>query len=176
MPHAWLWRLSVSYLVLRTAGALSTSRLVSPPRLETLEVAQQGAVVRVPGFLSPAQICELHAAAATVRESKGAVDVTRRQGAPTGSWHTVFLNERLLELQPSLHARLFDAARGADSTRHGGRLLDDERHPLRLRVAEYHRVTPGGGIPMAKHHDYGSLYTLDLMLSDSSEYEVIGPT
>ena len=37
---------------------------------------------------------------------------------------------------------------------------------LSFRVAELHRVQPGGGLRKANHIDHGSLITLDLMLSE----------
>ena len=144
----------------------SGSRLASHPRLETLERAQASSVFRIPKFLSAEEMTQLHEAAATVRQDVGEQDLHNRQGAPVGSWHTVFLNNRLAELLPNLHDKLFAAAREADAETGG--LLDSERHELSLRVAEYHAVTEAGGIPMHKHHDFGSLLTLDVMLSDPS--------
>ena len=54
----------------------------------------------------------------------GEQDLHNRQGAPVGSWHTVFLNNRLAELLPNLHDKLFaagraDAETGACSIRSG---------------------------------------------------------
>ena len=42
---------------------------------------------------------------------------------------------------------------------------------ISLRSAEYHTVLAEGGLPMHAHADYGSLVTMDLMLSDTSEFE-----
>ena len=53
----------------------------------------------------------------------------------------------------------------------GWGLLDDRRAQLNLRVAEYHVVEEQGGLPIPKHIDYGSLMTLDIMLSHTSEFE-----
>ena len=144
---------------------LATPRLATVPRLVNIAVAQQSNVVRIPAFLSDDEIQSIHDAADTVGKNVETHDLHRRQGAPEGSWFTVFLNHRLQELLPDIHTRMMDAARAADAG--SWQVLDEERFELNLRCAEYHSVLPGGGIPMAKHHDYGSLLTLDIMLSDS---------
>ena len=141
----------------------------SPPRLEPLVKAQRSSVTRVPQFISEDEIHALQNAAAVVEADAGRQDLHKRQGAPIGSWSTVFLNHRLAELLPDLHERLFAAARLADATSDAPLL--DERHELTFRCAEYHSVTSGGGIPMSKHHDFGSLLTLDLMLSGPEDFE-----
>ena len=161
-----------SMLLLLTAlqSVSFSSRLVAPPRLINLADAQNTPVVRVPGFLQPDEIEALSAAAAQVAASAGEQDIHKRQGAPEGSWSTVFFNHQLVELLPEIHERLFAAAREADAEH--WRLLDDERHELAMRCVEYHSVTKGGGIPMDKHHDFGSLLTLDVMLSEPDvDYE-----
>jgi len=140
------------------------SRLFEKPRLVGLEAAQQTNVVHIPKFLSSEEIDELHTTAAGVAtRGEGEQDIHRRQGCAEGSWLTVFLNQRLAEQLPHIHSRLVGTAHEADAANWG--LLDDRRHDLAFRVAEYHTVRPGGGIPMDKHHDFGSLLTLDLMLS-----------
>ena len=140
------------------------SRLIRQPRLDSVMEAQRTAVVRVPGFLDEEAIHRVDAVAALVAASAGEQDIHRRQGAPAGSWSTVFINAQLSTLLPTLHDALFAAARQADTQT--WKLLDEERSDLAFRCVEYHAVTPGGGIPMAKHHDWGSLLTLDVMLSD----------
>ena len=148
-----------------TAIATTRSRLFSPPRLETLADAQATAVIRIPKFLSTADIDELHQTAADVAANtdNGALDLHRRQGCAENTWFTVFLNHRLKELLPQLHDALFDAARHADGDEWS---VLDNRHELAMRCVEYHSVSVGGGIPMDKHHDFGSLLTLDVMLSE----------
>lgn len=140
------------------------SRLAAVPRLVPIVEAQRSSVVRVKGFLSEEDIQRIHKTASLVAETTETHDLHRRQGAPQGSWMTVFLNHRLELLLPDIHERMMEAAIEAD--REHWQLLDASRHELNLRVSEYHRVLPSGGIPMAKHHDYGSLLTMDLMLSE----------
>lgn len=161
-------------LLASCASASSTAalqnRLIAPPRLEALPDAQRSVVARVPRFLSDNEIVDIHLAVERVGQRLGSQDIHKRQGAPEGSWSTVFMNHHLLELLPSLHQRLLEAA--CDSDAANWRLLDDHRHELAFRCVEYHSVSVGGGIPMRKHHDFGSLLTLDVMLSDpSSDFE-----
>jgi len=53
----------------------------------------------------------------------------------------------------------------------GWGLLDAQRAQLNLRVAEYHVIEEEGGLPIPKHMDYGSLMTLDILLSPTSQFE-----
>ena len=150
---------------------LLSSRWLTPPRLVEEAVAQRTSVVRLPQFLSEAGIERLFAAAEVVchdLEQAGHVgrhDLAYRQSSPKQTWTTVFLNHRLAELLPEMHERLFYAARQVDA-HEGWELLGPGRHPLNFRVAELHTVQPGGVLPSPTHYDYGSLMTLDLMLSN----------
>ena len=94
---------------------------------------------------------------------------------------TVHINHHLAEMMPALHDRLLRAAREADRDHWRGAadadrpdvgVLDD-RAMVALRSAEYHDVRgkAESALPMHLHGDYGSLVTIDLMLSHSSEYE-----
>jgi len=71
---------------------------------------------------------------------------------------------------PALWARMLDAMRAADAD-HFGVLEETTRHKLHLRSAEYHEVLPTGALPTPKHLDYGSLVTIDLMLSSTGDFE-----
>jgi len=142
------------------------SRLFAQPRLESLLEAQRSSVVRIPQFLSTSEIERIHEAASETASIEGQQDIHKRQGAPEGTWSTVFFNHHLAALLPELHQRLLDTARTTDAA--AWKLLDDERHSLNFRCVEYHVVSEGGGIPMPKHHDFGSLLTMDVMLSDPS--------
>ena len=88
----------------------------------------------------------------------------RANGLEPGSWRTVYMNHRLADLVPEVHAKLHSAVREVDA-RHWQIIDEPNRRSLNLRVAEYHTVLPSGGLPMHKHHDRGSLVTMDLMLS-----------
>lgn len=47
----------------------------------------------------------------------------------------------------------------------------EDREMLSIRSAEYHTVLAEGVVAMAPHADYGSLVTIDLMLSDTDAFE-----
>ena len=150
--------------------AFAASRLsdrVYNPRLPTTTEAQRTRVVRIPRFASDEDIDAVHAAAAAIRDA-GAKEVVRSNGLKSGSWRTIFFNHQLALQLPQLHTRLLAAAHEADAANWG--LLDSGRHGVALRCAEYHSVREAGGLPMANHNDYGSLITMDLMLSPSGDY------
>ena len=153
-----------------------TQRAESPWLISEAD-AQRTAVRRLPRFLSDADIESIHAAAVTARAAAAAagfkVSATYERQVREGG-RTVWLNHRVLELLPDLHARMVEAARAADRELWGGVL--DDRVALNLRSSEYHVVVHDAedserNIPMPVHADYGSLVTINLMLSDRSEYE-----
>jgi len=139
-----------------------------------VEKARRSSVHRIPEFLSRSEIEALKSAAETVSTElklagkPGVHDLAYRQATAKGTWSTVFINHRLREMLPELHDRLFSAARETDVAHSWGLLHDDnaEGPSLNFRVAELHRVQPGGGLRKANHIDHGSLITLDLMLSE----------
>lgn len=137
---------------------------LAAPRLVSEVDAQQTQVVRLPGFLNVAEQQELHKAAARVHAEAGA-----HFGLAEGNWRTTFFNQRLPALLPDLWERLVLAMRRADAEH--WQVLDEQREMLSLRSAEYHVILPTGGLPIEKHLDYGSLITIDLMLSSTSDFE-----
>jgi hypothetical protein len=153
---------------------LATSPWLKPPQLVPEEQAQLSSVHRIPEFLSRSDIEALKSAAETVSAKlkqagkPGVHDLAHRQATAKGTWSTVFINHHLREMLPDLHDRLFSAAREADAAHAWGLFREGEAEgaPLSFRVAELHRVQPGGGLRKANHIDYGSLITLDLMLSE----------
>ena len=137
-------------------------------------LAQRTAVVRFPKFADDDMIAKIHAAASVVRAEKG--DVKRSNSltgsAKEGSWSTVYLNSQLAQRLPDLRAKLEAAAREADQAQWGVMdALQLEDGELAMRCAEYHTVVETGGLPIPKHYDAGSLWTMDLMLSDTSEFD-----
>lgn len=140
-------------------------RLAAPTGLVPAGEAQLLRVAHLPKFLSEAEQAELRAAALEVRAqtmpaSAHTAGIRREDG-----WHTTFFNQRLEELLPDLHARVREAMLRVDR-QHWGIVDRAPRHSLNNRVAELHTVTAGGGIHRDDHWDYGSLLTLDMMLSD----------
>ena len=137
------------------------------PRLARTEDAQRTRVVRLPRFLTDDEISHLNAVAALLRDEVG--EVQRSNGLEEGSWRTVFFNHRLRERVPWLHEKLLHAALAVDADHWG--LIDAQREPLAIRVAEHHTILRSGGLPINNHHDYGSLITMDILLCDTSEFE-----
>lgn len=154
----------------------SLASRVEAPRLVSEADAQRTAVKRLPRFLSEADIADVHAAAATARasaEAAGFVASATYERQVREGGRTVWLNHRLRELLPELHSRMMAAAVAADRELWGGVL--DDRAALALRSSEYHRVEHSAAaeenIPMPTHADHGSLVTIDLLLSDASDFE-----
>lgn len=158
---------TVGLLVERPPPRVGLLERMTSPRLVNPADGQHTQVIRWASFLSDVEIDALHAAAASVRASSG--EVSRDNGLREASWLTVFLNHRLRHLLPQFHAKLFAAARETDANHWG--LLDASRHALNLRCAEYHTVLEQGGLPMTNHIDQGSLITMDIMLSDTADFE-----
>ena len=155
--------------------------LLLTPSLVDFDAARNSAVKRLPGFLTQADIDQLRQTAATVRDLQGThASVATRDRQLREGGRTVHMNHHLRLLMPELHDRMLNAARaadaelwcGADASRPGLGVLQD-RAMVELRSAEYHDVrgVSEGALPMHLHGDHGSLVTVDLMLSDSSEFE-----
>jgi hypothetical protein len=156
---------------------MSVMQKMEAPRLVSEADAQRTVVRRMPGFLSEADLESIHLAAETCRAAAASagfkVSSTYERQVREGG-RTVWLNHRVLELLPELHARMMGAAQAASRELWGGVL--DDRIALHLRSSEYHTVIhdaedSGRNIPMPVHADYGSLVTINLMLSDRSEYQ-----
>ena len=156
---------------------MSVTQKMEAPRLVSEADAQRTVVRHLPGFLSEADLESIHVAAETCRAAAAAagfkVSSTYERQVREGG-RTVWLNHRVLELLPELHARMMGAAQAASRELWGGVL--DDRIALHLRSSEFHTVIhdaedSGRNIPMPVHADYGSLVTINLMLSDRSEYQ-----
>ena len=93
----------------REAGLLER---VQQPRLVDASVAQHTPVVRLEGLVGEREISRLHEAAAVVRAEVG--ETERTNGLEPGSWRTVYLNHRIAQLVPEVHAKLHSAAREVD--------------------------------------------------------------
>ena len=65
--------------------------------------------------------------------------------------------------------RLMDLAREVDA-KHWN-VMNRATRPVVPRCVEYHTVEPGGSLPYPTHYDAGSLVTIDLMLSNTSDFE-----
>ena len=154
-------------VLLATSCAAAVTRSLSSyvaPNLPSVASAQRTNVRRFANFLDEQDIESIHAAAATVNAVNR---VSRSHGLKDDSWRTAYFNHRLAELLPSLYNRLRAAAQEADADAD----WDVLSAALGMRCAEYHTVHTSGGLPKQTHYDAGSLITMDLMLSHTSDFE-----
>jgi len=86
-----------------------------------------------------------------------------------GTWKTTYLqtDHSFQQKFPILFKRLVDVARVADKE-NGWNILQE---PIHARVIELHTLEPGAGLPEKKHHDFGSLVTVDVMCSERSSFK-----
>eukprot|EP00930_Biecheleria_cincta_P032871 TRINITY_DN22776_c0_g2_i1.p1 TRINITY_DN22776_c0_g2~~TRINITY_DN22776_c0_g2_i1.p1 ORF type:complete len:488 (+),score=34.47 TRINITY_DN22776_c0_g2_i1:141-1604(+) len=128
-------------------------------------------VVRLPGLLSDHEINKLLAAAQADTDRRIG---TYRRVIPNGPWSTWYLHTGgwLQATFPALCTRLAQAVAAADNE-HWGLLANAPcaktlGQPV-VRTAELHTVEGGGGLPFPDHHDYGSMWTLDIMLAEPGQ-------
>lgn len=122
--------------------------------------AQLTSAIRVPKVLTSDDIVELRKFSASGtfgREDRGA------------EWwvHHLHTNGQFQRMMSHIRDKLIEAARLVDSQHWG--LLDD--NDISVRVAEFHRMGTRGTLGDSRHYDQDSIITIDVMLSDSSEYE-----
>lgn len=133
--------------------------------------AQRTRAVRCAGFLSAAEILDVHAAARELRPT-----AAKKLGSiqPSGpfAWQTLFLqsaqgfDERLAWLTAKLKALA-----AATSRSEGWGIIEEfEPSEVNLRVVEYHEYTAGGKLLDPEHCDHGSLVTIDVMLADHESF------
>jgi hypothetical protein len=148
-----------------------------PLHLLSVADAQATKVVRLPGLLDDdemAALRELAEAAALadpgcVSDRSGwSTDADRGDAPPV--WTVVFLQAecRLQTLLPALTRKLYAAVRAADGAHWN--VTRGVEH-VSIRCAEYHTMRVGGGLADPEHYDYGSLLTLDVMLSDEASFD-----
>ncbi|KAL1508824.1 hypothetical protein AB1Y20_004919 [Prymnesium parvum] len=170
LPAARLWRGAVGRRLaawaarrsVRAALAACRRREGDPlgARLPSVGLAQRSSVCRVKQLLTPAEIAEV------VR--LGARMAWHRPN-PNGSRQTCYLNANhaFATQLPRVRHKLVEAARRVDRAEWG--LLDGRA--VRPRCVEYHRLSRGKDVLYATHHDFGSLVTIDVMLSASGDFD-----
>ena len=136
--------------------------------------AQPTHVVHVRRFLSDVEIEAGHAKHSELKPQLGSAGRNANNQAASyrnGAWETSYLSTDGLfaKTMPELRQRLISLAQTVDAQ--NWKLLDRATDPILPRCVEYHTVEPGGSLPFVHHYDAGSLLTVDVMLSDSSEYE-----
>jgi hypothetical protein len=160
--------------------------------LQSMEEAHSSNVVSIPGLLSADELSTLIEVCEKIRSEIGTV----KRGANFGTsaqievaaWQTVYLNTNnlLKKYAPELYHKFADTLRREDAAEWGlfartkcsdtcaaststNSTIDESiSDSINVRVAEFHTVLPGGGLADPSHYDWGSLLTLDIMLSDPS--------
>jgi hypothetical protein len=132
--------------------------------------AQCTEAVRVEKVFSPKDIRKLLKAHAIVREDCGVV--LKKHGEGAQNWSTTFLHtDGIFGAKfPKLRQKILDTAAAVDAAQGWG-LLSSAPAPPALRCVELHTVGPGGALPEQKHYDHGSLVTVDIMLSPTTDFE-----
>ena len=92
----------------------------------------------------------------------------RHRGEAQGLEDDVPVERRPCARAARAQAKLIAAARDVDARERWNLLSTRDHVP---RVVEYHVVEPGGSLPHVDHYDAGSLVTIDVMLSDASDFE-----
>ena len=91
------------------------------------------------------------------------------------AWVTTYCHTHHLFQQrfPDLFTRLRQIALDTDDENWGIRKACEggDCGAVRARVIEVHEAGPGAGLNADKHYDSGSIVTLDVLLSDASEFE-----
>lgn len=136
--------------------------------------AQKTNVVRIPGFLTASEVHEIHELYAELKPRLGSAGRTTSNQAAAyrqGKWETAYLSTDGLfaKCMPELRARLIEKAARVDADH--WQLLPRAVAPVVPRCVEYHTVEAGGSLPFLTHYDAGSLVTIDVMLSDSRDFE-----
>jgi len=128
------------------------------------DFARASQVVRLRQLLTPSEIEAVHTLAASM-------EVHTVNASGKGNWQTTYLSHhgRFAAALPALQAKLVDAARRVDDEA-GWSLLRGVK-TLGIRLAEYHRVGVQGGLPWIHHRDWGSLITIDVMLSPRANFD-----
>ena len=87
-----------------------------------------------------------------------------------GPWDTTYLHTdgNFNQHLPRLKKKRLDAVKAADAKEFN--ILEGKEH-VAVRVVEHHQVRKGGGLEQRQHIDYGSLLTLDVMLSDLGDFQ-----
>ena len=155
-------------MVFVAAAAAAALGLLLPRKPPAAEIAQATSVVRIPGFLDDTDTNAVLKLGQRVSDEVGEVESGNLAKA-SGAWRTTYLNHRLSTELPDLLAKIVEAARAAD-TQQGWNVLRADTSSINLRCAELHQVLRSGGLPKKQHHDVGSLITIDIMLSSSTEF------
>ena len=159
------------YLYLRKSSTEEPEQLVEAPRPE---VAQRTKAVRFNAALSNMEVSAILAAATKARDAGNS---TLHRTLDGGEYRTTWLQGTPLANEAVVRKKLIGLMERADREEGWGLLSSSKNY--HVRVVEFHeyeckRSNNGGvttGAPDPKHYDAGSLVTLDLMLSPTSEFK-----
>ena len=91
-------------------------------------------------------------------------------GKHDGRWETQYLhtNNQFQRECPGVFAKIVRGMRAAEAAEPTMQRMVTSlpEADVGCRCIEYHEVREGGGLPDPRHHDIGSLLTVDVMLSD----------
>lgn len=81
-------------------------------------------------------------------------------------------NGRFAEELPDIRQRIVALGRNCDQS-HWGQMAGAglPESELGIRYVEYHRMVQGAGLANPKHYDSGSTVTVDIMLTDTEEFD-----
>lgn len=136
------------------------------PRLN-LEESQSFGAVRKPLLLSAEEIDSVHDLAARVGPRCGFRARKDADGACRWSTRYLSTDRQFQDQLPALHEKLIQCAMEANAD-HFHVVTGDDIH-LRTRCIEYHEVLAGGKLDCVQHYDAGSLFTIDVMLSEPGD-------
>ena len=133
-----------------------------------VDEAQRSRVAPLPALLDAADIERIHECAALAQRRCECDDRVTRH--PDGRWSTLYLQrDGLFERQCSgLLEKILRRVRAGEAREPTMAciLTEKDESSVGVRCIEYHEVRPGGSLPDPRHHDVGSLVTIDILLSE----------
>eukprot|EP00931_Biecheleriopsis_adriatica_P090113 TRINITY_DN64148_c0_g1_i1.p1 TRINITY_DN64148_c0_g1~~TRINITY_DN64148_c0_g1_i1.p1 ORF type:complete len:229 (-),score=42.52 TRINITY_DN64148_c0_g1_i1:196-882(-) len=149
------------------AGSLPGLALLVP------EVADKSRVIRKEHFLSLNEIQEVLRVAEELKAAGPSGEGTALNFL--GSWDTLYLQQGdfFRRSLPDLHRRLCELVSEVDATHWGMLAESDEKigDGVNVRTAELHEYGVRARQVCGNHYDAGSLVTVDVMLSHTSDFE-----
>eukprot|EP00930_Biecheleria_cincta_P100854 TRINITY_DN92481_c0_g1_i1.p1 TRINITY_DN92481_c0_g1~~TRINITY_DN92481_c0_g1_i1.p1 ORF type:complete len:252 (-),score=33.49 TRINITY_DN92481_c0_g1_i1:292-996(-) len=138
------------------------------------DVADQSDVIHMKKFLSLDEINCIRQAAESLKKS-GADGHSDGASNYTGPWDTLYLQQGSFfqQAMPNLHRRLCDLVTEVDHTHFG--MLEDAGEEIgdgvNARTVELHEYGARARNICDVHYDTGSMFTVDVMLSDTADFQ-----
>ena len=118
------------------------------------------------------EIQQIQDAACRIKPAAGIINRdTDGNNVARGSWETTYLHTggQVFDLLPELMGKIRRAVYEIDQE-HWGLLTDLAEDEVNVRCVEYHEYYDKGRLRHLKHHDTGSLITVDFMLSAATDF------